>query len=182
MRAMWLASVVSMLFLGGVWYVAHEKRRDQTAAREATAFAAWQAGEPKRLADLAARKAIADKAAADLAATQETNWQRQRARQRAYERTHFGGYACKSDCSGHRAGYAWAERNEIEDDRDCEGNSQSFIQGCFVWVQEVVDVQEEEQDRQNGRDRARYVETLEDCDTENDTSNEACREEFDSNN
>lgn len=178
MRAIGVASVVAALFLGGVWYIEHEKRLDQEAAREAIAFAAWQAGEPKRLADLAASKAIADKAAAKVAATQEANWQRQLARQRAYERTHFGGYACKSDCSGHRAGYAWAEDNEIEDDRDCEGNSRSFIQGCFVWVEEL----EDDRQRQDGIDRAQYVDTPEDCDTEGDISNDACREEFENNN
>lgn len=37
----------------------------------------------------------------------------------------FEGYDCTSDCSGHQAGYDWAERNDISDADDCDGNSQS---------------------------------------------------------
>lgn len=48
----------------------------------------------------------------------------------------FMGYRCKSDCSGHRAGYAWAERNDIDDVDDCTGRSQSFIEGCMAYVEE----------------------------------------------
>lgn len=178
MRAIWVASVVSALFLAGVWYIEHQKRLNQEAARDAIAFAAWQAGEPKRLADLAARKAIADKAAAKIAATQKAHWQHQLARQRAYERTHFGGYACKTDCSGHRAGYAWAESHGLEDEDQCEGNSQSFIQGCFVYVGEVA----EELEREEGRERAEAITSIDECDTDSDVSNEACREAFEASN
>lgn len=37
---------------------------------------------------------------------------------------------CTIDCSGHEAGYAWAEENGIEDESECGGNSMSFIEGC----------------------------------------------------
>lgn len=37
---------------------------------------------------------------------------------------------CTDDCSGHDAGYEWAEEHDITDADDCTGNSQSFIEGC----------------------------------------------------
>lgn len=39
-------------------------------------------------------------------------------------------YGCTHDCSGHEAGYAWAEENDVTEPLDCSGNSQSFIEGC----------------------------------------------------
>lgn len=48
--------------------------------------------------------------------------------------TTFYGYACKTDCSGHKAGYAWAERKGITDPDDCGGKSQSFIEGCRAFA------------------------------------------------
>jgi len=52
------------------------------------------------------------------------------------------GYPCTQDCSGHDAGYEWAEENAIIDENDCDGNSQSFIEGCEAYVE----------DQQTGRD------------------------------
>lgn len=43
---------------------------------------------------------------------------------------------CTDDCSGHDAGHQWAEDNDIDDEDDCTGNSQSFIDGCVQSVQE----------------------------------------------
>jgi hypothetical protein len=37
---------------------------------------------------------------------------------------------CSEDCSGHEAGYEWAEEHDIRDPGDCDGNSQSFVEGC----------------------------------------------------
>jgi len=48
----------------------------------------------------------------------------------------FNGYDCTEDCSGHEAGYQWAEDKGIEDVDDCGGNSQSFIDGCQSYVEE----------------------------------------------
>lgn len=48
----------------------------------------------------------------------------------------FKGYPCTEDCSGHEAGYEWAEENDITDELDCGGNSQSFIEGCIAYVEE----------------------------------------------
>ena len=48
----------------------------------------------------------------------------------------FGGYGCTDDCSGHEAGYAWAEENGIDDPDTCGGNSQSFEEGCRAYAEE----------------------------------------------
>lgn len=51
----------------------------------------------------------------------------------------FGVYDCTQDCSGHEAGYEWAERNGISDGDDCDtagehSNSPSFAEGCHAYV------------------------------------------------
>jgi hypothetical protein len=48
----------------------------------------------------------------------------------------FNGYPCLEDCSGHQAGYDWAESHGIIDAYDCGGNSQSFIEGCQSYAEE----------------------------------------------
>lgn len=48
----------------------------------------------------------------------------------------FKGYQCTVDCSGHEAGYKWAEENGIDDVEDCTGDSNSFIEGCKAYVEE----------------------------------------------
>lgn len=48
----------------------------------------------------------------------------------------FGGYPCTDDCSGHEAGYEWADRNGIDTVDDCAGNSNSFNEGCRAYVEE----------------------------------------------
>lgn len=47
-----------------------------------------------------------------------------------------GGYGCTQDCSGHDAGYEWAEENEITDPDDCSGKSWSFEEGCRSFAEE----------------------------------------------
>lgn len=42
---------------------------------------------------------------------------------------------CKGDCSGHTAGFEWAERKGIDNIDDCSGNSDSFIEGCEAYVE-----------------------------------------------
>ncbi|RJO60130.1 hypothetical protein C4544_07225 [candidate division WS5 bacterium] len=55
-----------------------------------------------------------------------------------YNNASFKGYDCKDDCSGHEAGYEWAEENEItQDDVDgYSGNSDSFQEGMQSFVDE----------------------------------------------
>ncbi len=48
----------------------------------------------------------------------------------------FYNYNCTSDCSGHEAGYNWAEEKGINNSDDCGGNSNSFIEGCKAYVEE----------------------------------------------
>lgn len=48
----------------------------------------------------------------------------------------FMGYECTDDCSGHEAGYAWAEEHDVDDPDDCDGNSESFIEGCRAYAEE----------------------------------------------
>lgn len=50
----------------------------------------------------------------------------------------FKGYECTDDCSGHEAGYEWADENGItQDDVDnYSGNSDSFREGMQSYVDE----------------------------------------------
>lgn len=48
----------------------------------------------------------------------------------------FKGDDCLYDCSGHEAGYEWAEDKGISDPDDCGGKSQSFIEGCEAYAEE----------------------------------------------
>lgn len=48
----------------------------------------------------------------------------------------FDGYPCLTDCSGHQAGYDWAEQNDIDDESSCSTPSSSFNQGCESYVEE----------------------------------------------
>ncbi|KKS59751.1 MAG: hypothetical protein UV26_C0016G0006 [candidate division WWE3 bacterium GW2011_GWF2_42_42] len=45
-------------------------------------------------------------------------------------------YGCTQDCSGHNAGWEWAEDKGITDPSDCGGKSQSFIEGCESYAEE----------------------------------------------
>jgi len=47
----------------------------------------------------------------------------------------FKGYPCTQDCSGHKAGYAWAQRKGITDSAQCTGKSQSFVEGCKAYAE-----------------------------------------------
>ena len=47
----------------------------------------------------------------------------------------FKGYHCTQDCSGHRAGYEWAQRKGITNAEQCGGNSPSFIEGCRAFAE-----------------------------------------------
>ena len=54
----------------------------------------------------------------------------------AYSGQSFDGNPCIGDCSGHEAGYQWAEENGITDPDNCGGNSNSFIEGCQSYAEE----------------------------------------------
>lgn len=46
----------------------------------------------------------------------------------------FDGNTCVGDCSGHQAGYDWAEQNNVDDESSCSAPSASFNQGCESYV------------------------------------------------
>jgi hypothetical protein len=50
----------------------------------------------------------------------------------------FGGYDCSDDCSGHAAGYRWAEAHAIASESGCplRGGATSFYEGCLVYVED----------------------------------------------
>ena len=54
-----------------------------------------------------------------------------------YGRPSFNGYPCTDDCSGHNAGYQWAEENSISTPDDCDGKSDSFNEGCFSYLNDI---------------------------------------------
>jgi hypothetical protein len=54
----------------------------------------------------------------------------------------FYGYNCTEDCSGHEAGYAWAETNDIHYEGDCIGKSKSFIEGCLAYIEDNENILE----------------------------------------
>jgi hypothetical protein len=64
----------------------------------------------------------------------------------------FHGYPCTQDCSGHEAGYAWAEDHGVADPDDCDGNSNSFVEGCRAFAEEQQQGEFEAQEEQD-RDR-----------------------------
>ena len=42
---------------------------------------------------------------------------------------------CTDDCSGHQAGYEWAQDNSVSSESDCDGKSDSFNEGCVNYVE-----------------------------------------------
>jgi hypothetical protein len=54
----------------------------------------------------------------------------------------FGGYECTVDCSGHQAGYEWAEQKGITEESQCDQilrtspNRTSFYEGCMTYVED----------------------------------------------
>lgn len=48
----------------------------------------------------------------------------------------YAGDGCTEDCSGHEAGYQWAEARDINDPDDCGGKSWSFEEGCRAYAKE----------------------------------------------
>ena len=52
----------------------------------------------------------------------------------------FLGRVCRDDeCAGHKAGFAWADRNGIADPRDCaEAEDPAFVEGCQAFAAATV--------------------------------------------
>jgi len=64
----------------------------------------------------------------------------------------FGGYDCTVDCSGHKAGYEWAEAKTVTDASICEQiilrqpNRTSFYEGCLAYVDDPYRGSDEDDD------------------------------------
>lgn len=59
----------------------------------------------------------------------------------------FGGYQCKGGCSGHAAGYRWAEAHGIDDPTNCPlGHGESFYEGCLVYTEDPSRGSDEDDD------------------------------------
>lgn len=57
----------------------------------------------------------------------------------SYSGKTFHGYPCTKDCSGHEAGYEWAQDKGLYSYDDCSGNSNSFIEGCEAYLDDILD-------------------------------------------
>lgn len=73
-----------------------------------------------------------------LPASSESPVQTAPANESAHPRS-FAGDPCTQDCSGHEAGYNWAEAHDIDDEDACDqagddSNSPSFAEGCKAYV------------------------------------------------
>lgn len=110
-------------------------RRGDYNDYEANAEAAAAAAEDARQATYEEYGADRDGAGADLSNVDP------------YAIEDSGNYTCTLDCSGHEAGFAWAQANDVSDALECGGTSQSFIEGCEAFVedrQEYADLQVQE--------------------------------------
>jgi hypothetical protein len=82
----------------------------------------------------------------------------------------FGGFTCTVDCSGHAAGYRWAEEKGIQDESDCpQGNSQSFHEGCVAYTQDGArDPNEDDDGNAVGGSSIRPMDSNDDDDNDDD--------------
>lgn len=64
----------------------------------------------------------------------------------------FGNNECTDDCSGHKAGYEWAQARGITDSSTCESilsrspNSTSFSEGCVTYTEDASRGADEDDD------------------------------------
>ncbi|HBV5676307.1 TPA: hypothetical protein MD163_003398 [Klebsiella aerogenes] len=60
---------------------------------------------------------------------------------------YFGGFRCRTDCSGHEAGYDWAEDFDDIDTQYCSSLNApiSFIEGCIAYAKELKNAAEEDE-------------------------------------
>ena len=63
----------------------------------------------------------------------------------------FDGDPCTEDCSGHEAGYRWAEDHDIDDEDACDtagenSDSPSFAEGCRDYVNGLSDGDDSDSD------------------------------------
>jgi hypothetical protein len=146
--------IVGIIFVG--WLVLGDYRQNEEYEAEADASALVDAAASLTPVDIAAGNAVdaAAAAAVDAAAAyvpeadqapldmsplytapnlpRFTYEERQEEADGQYGT--FKGDNCTVDCSGHEAGYEWAEEEGITDPSECNGNSWSFIEGCEAFA------------------------------------------------
>jgi hypothetical protein len=69
------------------------------------------------------------------------------ARETRASQPRFHGFACTVDCSGHEAGYRWAQAHAIDDPHTCYSGprlsntaNESFSEGCEAYVDDSTGV------------------------------------------
>lgn len=118
---------------GGGRYADYDDSRNY---HEDDTYARTEAAEEARQAVYSERGADSEGAGADTSSVD------------AYDVEDSGNYICTQDCSGHEAGFEWAQENDITDESDCGGNSMSFIEGCEAFAlerQERADLMAQEE-------------------------------------
>lgn len=60
------------------------------------------------------------------------------------------GFGCTQDCSGHDAGFQWAEEHSVTDESECGGNSWSFQEGCAAYAREQSEEKEDASSEDEG--------------------------------
>jgi len=60
----------------------------------------------------------------------------------------YRGYDCSSDCSGHEAGFQWAEEHDVCDEDYDGGNSESFAEGVRSYAEGNCDSSYDSYDEQ----------------------------------
>lgn len=59
----------------------------------------------------------------------------------------FGGYDCMDDCTGHAAGYRWAETRRVRSPGGCPVNAgTSFYEGCLSYTEDPLRGADEDDD------------------------------------
>jgi hypothetical protein len=69
----------------------------------------------------------------------QANWFLQEYKYAGFQSTlgnnYYFGEKCTEDCSGHIAGFKWAEYYRIENPNSCRSDSMSFVRGCQIYTE-----------------------------------------------
>ena len=128
----------------GVTYVVETliDERQESAERERAKQARWIAGlKWAALRSLDRKEACAEQSEPDFEGGCETHVDLFTSHpERIGSSWQFGPYQCQGICAGHMAGYRWAKSHKYYDPDQCGGGqSQSFVEGCRVGVENMND-------------------------------------------
>lgn len=125
----WKVAVMLMLGVGVLYLIARSEPSAQRSTGTPTALATSEfQSSPDRSDD----ESTSEASSQDSGSSSDQSYAAARA-------DSFGELQCSGDCSGHVAGYNWAEEHDIDDEDDCEtagdnSNSPSFAEGCKTYV------------------------------------------------